>query len=1265
MKHRKFLSTLLSLAILLSCVGWTPSRAEEAMPELQMEQSQTAEPMESAVYTEQMSREELPEIVAQEAPLNHGHVGRLENEEQDNLNQFIFLNQDGSKTMYLYDHPVKYRDEAGNIHDISLNIADTDDTAYPFRTEANWAVTAFPRELANGITLESESAQIKMIPVLPENSTTVLNHMARRVDEDTVAYTYDIATQLEYQLTYAGFKEEIVVSEYTGQTEYHFFLYTNGLALTQLDGGYYLTDEAGNIQGTIGDIIVFTADERNNTFGQLQAETVKENGIYLLTIVLEADYLADPNTQYPIRIDPTVSLTYAESGADAIEDVLLQSGRDSLPEYGGHVIGKSSKGISRLLMRFPGIDFSALEGVTVTYAAVSLRDLLCEEEEMPITCYPFTGDAWTESTADWSVTTQAWGAALSSHIISYDYGEAQPSAFRYFFEITSLAQQWVNGTVDEDLGIILRSTDAVEGSDALLYKTFASYERASYKPTFTMTYTGVMVTPDTAEIYQGDTIDLSATTDPDGLAVTWSSGNNAIATVDENGVVTGVAPGEVTITATTANGATAHCTVTVLAKSVTVTPNSITVYKGESVSLETDTVPDDEILIWTSSNENVATVVGGVVTTLSAGQTVIRGAIDSEIYAECTVTVKTFALAQATVDVDEERTITLAVSDDLLPGYSVTWTTANAAVATVNSAGKVTGVKAGKTTVTATVAENVSASCTVYVTIADGMYYIKNASTGYTLVNSESANSSAGTYIGSQNTSTSSNTRAYQLWKIAYVDDGQYVIRPMNRLKSCLSVDSDGRVIVRDASTNDASAAATMGWTITYYDTLGYAFQYQNRVYYTMKPQEPGTATGLSVTTAGRTATTKCHWTLEKAYGIFLRNTVSLRLVQEKLVEVGDTYTKDDFQLQAEIVGNQAGGTTWSSQDEQIVSVSSYFDSMTPHHGGLTTITARATVNGIEYSATIDLLSILPLSGYELDYEPELWNDVLVHNPYIDNIYTSTSMWVKNYTNCYAYILNNQIDPCGNSFGCNGSNPGNIIQQPGQFYNMHLSVDESRIIQENFRYYPHLIAEAVQKDYHKYNEIFNTNLTFCVLESIDDPCPEDTYKVALYYNPNTLDYHWYRQNTDGTWSHKRGQTEVKCVDDSESPQLIYDPTQAATTAGYTVVLGFYAISPWNHYYVADALTIANIPSYSLSVLAPHMETKNVTFDQFDLVSLGMSMEAVMEIIGYPESDIGSGIRVHRYITVDGRTVLISYMDEYNGQYCVVNIYVEDDQNEAE
>lgn len=65
---------------------------------------------------------------------------------------------------------------------------------------------------------------------------------------------------------------------------------------------------------------------------------------------------------------------------------------------------------------------------------------------------------------------------------------------------------------------------------------------------------------------------------------------------------------------------------------------------------------------------------------------------------------------------------------------------------------------------------------------------------------------------------------------------------------------------------------------------------------------------------------------------------------------------------------------------------------------------------------------------------------------------------------------------------------------------------------------------------------------------------------------NGGDYHWYRQNMDGTWSHKLGQGNVKNVDDSENPQVIYDPVAAAATAGYTELVGFYAISPWDHFY---------------------------------------------------------------------------------------------------
>ena len=121
-------------------------------------------------------------------------------------------------------------------------------------------------------------------------------------------------------------KEDIIVSEYTGQTEYSFVLETNGLAVTEQYGSYFLTDGDGNVKATIGDVIIFTADERNNTLAGMTVETLEENQRYRLTIVIDPEYLSDEKTVYPITIDPTLELYYdtpATSEGRAIEDIMI------------------------------------------------------------------------------------------------------------------------------------------------------------------------------------------------------------------------------------------------------------------------------------------------------------------------------------------------------------------------------------------------------------------------------------------------------------------------------------------------------------------------------------------------------------------------------------------------------------------------------------------------------------------------------------------------------------------------------------------------------------------------------------------------------------------------------------------------------------------------------------------------------------------------------------------------------------------------------
>jgi len=220
-----------------------------------------------------------PDIIDKDELETTDYVGRVPEEEKD-LYTFIFKNGDGSNTMRVFSHPVKYVDDNGAIRDISLEISSNKDGSF---YAADHMVDAyFGSSITDGIDLEYNDVKISM-KVLDANENVSVDISD---DGKKLTYAVDNKTSYVYSLTYLGIKEDIVVSEYTGQTEYEFTLYTNGLTLIEEYGAYYLADAEGNIEATIGDIIVFTSDERNNTMGSMTYETVVANQEYVLTIHL-------------------------------------------------------------------------------------------------------------------------------------------------------------------------------------------------------------------------------------------------------------------------------------------------------------------------------------------------------------------------------------------------------------------------------------------------------------------------------------------------------------------------------------------------------------------------------------------------------------------------------------------------------------------------------------------------------------------------------------------------------------------------------------------------------------------------------------------------------------------------------------------------------------------------------------------------------------------------------------------------------------------
>jgi uncharacterized protein YjdB len=170
----------------------------------------------------------------------------------------------------------------------------------------------------------------------------------------------------------------------------------------------------------------------------------------------------------------------------------------------------------------------------------------------------------------------------------------------------------------------------------------------------TIPVTGILTTPSTANVIRGLTTALGATILPQNATntgVVWSSNNEAVATVNSSGVVTGISNGTATITATTSEGGfTANSIITVLPVPVTgVTLDYTTAIIGKTVTKQlTATVnpsnADNKAVTWSSSNPAIATVsTTGLVTGIAAGTAVITvTTVDGGFTATCTVTVKRY-----------------------------------------------------------------------------------------------------------------------------------------------------------------------------------------------------------------------------------------------------------------------------------------------------------------------------------------------------------------------------------------------------------------------------------------------------------------------------------------------------------------------------------------------------------------------------------------------------------------------------------------------
>ncbi|MBO4476595.1 MAG: Ig domain-containing protein [Bacteroidales bacterium] len=258
----------------------------------------------------------------------------------------------------------------------------------------------------------------------------------------------------------------------------------------------------------------------------------------------------------------------------------------------------------------------------------------------------------------------------------------------------------------------------------------------------------VTLDKESLELTVGETATLTATVSPENTTnktIDWRSADTSIATVDQNGTVTAVAPGKVNIRAV-CGAVEGICQVTVKAihaTGITVEPQTATLMEGETLQLKATVYPAsaDQTVEWASNDTKVAKVdANGLVTATGAGKTQIyarsKAFNDVKSYCELTVnqdtSLKGIALSSTimTIKAGESRTLTVTFTPSYAANKNIKWTSSNNGVAAVSQEGTVTGMSEGEAIITATAEDGGhTASCKVTVSGSSGpvVYYWNNS----------------------------------------------------------------------------------------------------------------------------------------------------------------------------------------------------------------------------------------------------------------------------------------------------------------------------------------------------------------------------------------------------------------------------------------------------------------------------------------------------------------------------------------------------------
>lgn len=442
---------------------------------------------------------DIPQELVEDVGIDLGAIKDIDETDSLDLYSFTTVKKDNSKTLYIFDSPVKYYDKKENkvrFIDNSLKKSNRQvhkSVTYELENSSNNVKIYVPKKNDESILVEDkDKLSLKFKPIGKNVSNVTVEEVEFLGEAEECAEYKDVfgkGYHLQYVPQNTGVKENIIIEKNLQKYSFDFMVETNGLVPKTLEGKTidFVKKGTTEVVFNLGELFVKDSyvggSNRNDHISFDNSYKIRRisEGKYQLTYVLDKKFLDSKSTKYPVLVDPSISPISSIKDAPVYSSKSTSNFASNAWIQLGNVGGSYGTGYG--FFQTTAIkNYTYINPKKITSATLRVYEGSGTTYTSEIKAYD-TDDIWSSTSITWKNRPGKDGSALDTKKIS--------SSGFYEFKITSPVKEWLADQIGEGGYEAAYGVMLVPKNSSQKRKDFcsANYGTASKRPTIKIEYT--------------------------------------------------------------------------------------------------------------------------------------------------------------------------------------------------------------------------------------------------------------------------------------------------------------------------------------------------------------------------------------------------------------------------------------------------------------------------------------------------------------------------------------------------------------------------------------------------------------------------------------------------------------------------------------------------------------------------------------------------------------------------------------------------------